>query len=110
MSGKDIKKGLGRFGPYVVHEGDYRSIPRTENIFAVDLKRALELFAQPKKMRGRSAPLKELGIFPDTEEAVQVHSGKYGPYLKVGAKNISLNDEMKIEELTLEAVLPLDPR
>lgn len=106
-SGKDIKKGLGRFGPYVVHEGDYRSIPRTENIFDVDLKRALELFAQPKRMRGRSAPLKELGIFPDTNEPVQVHTGKYGPYIKVGAKNISLAEEMKIEDLTLEAVLPL---
>ena len=106
-SGKDIKKGLGRFGPYVVHEGDYRSIPKTENIFDVDLKRALELFAQPKKMRGRSAPLKELGIFPDTQEPVQVHTGKYGPYIKVGAKNISLADEMKIEDLTLDAVLPL---
>ncbi|MBX3021455.1 MAG: type I DNA topoisomerase [Bdellovibrionales bacterium] len=106
-SGKDVKKGLGRFGPYVVHEGDYRSIPRTENIFAVDIKRALELLAQPKRMRGRSAPLKELGIFPDTQEAVQVHTGKYGPYIKVGAKNISLADEMKIEDLTLDAVLPL---
>ncbi|HMN66918.1 MAG TPA: type I DNA topoisomerase [Bdellovibrionales bacterium] len=106
-SGKDIKKGLGRFGPYVVHEGDYRSIPRTENIFDVDLKRALELFAQPKRMRGRSAPLKELGVFPDTQEQVQVHNGKYGPYIKVGAKNISLPEDMKPEELTLDMVLPL---
>jgi DNA topoisomerase-1 len=106
-SGKDVKKGLGRFGPYVVHEGDYRSIPRTENIFAVDLPRALELFAQPKKMRGRSAPLKDLGIFPDTQEPVHVHTGKYGPYIKVGSKNISLSDDMKIEDLTLDAVLPL---
>jgi DNA topoisomerase-1 len=106
-SGKDIKKGLGRFGPYVVHEGDYRSIPRTENIFAVDLKRALELFAQPKRMRGRSAPLKELGVYAETNEQVQVHTGKYGPYIKVGGKNISLPEDMKIEEVTLEKVLPL---
>lgn len=106
-SKKDIKKGLGRFGPYVVHDGDYRSIPKTENIFEVDLGRALELLAQPKRMRGRAAPLKELGIFPDTQEAVQVHNGKYGPYIKVGAKNISLADEMKIEDLTLDLVLPL---
>lgn len=106
-SGKDIKKGLGRFGPYVVHDGDYRSIPRSENIFAVDLKQALDLLAQPKRMRGRAAPLKELGVFPDTQEQVQVFSGKYGPYIKVGGKNISLGDDAKIEELTLEAVLPL---
>jgi DNA topoisomerase-1 len=91
----------------VVHEGDYRSIPRTENIFAVDLARALELFAQPKRMRGRTAPLKELGVFPDTQEQVQVFTGKYGPYIKVGAKNISLPEDMKIEELTLDSVLEL---
>ena len=106
-TGKDIKKGLGRFGPYVVHDGDYRSIPRTENIFEVDLKRAIELFAQPKKMRGRSAPLKELGIFPDTQEGVQVFNGKYGPYMKVGSKNISLTEDMKVDDVTLEAVIPL---
>lgn len=106
-SGKEIKKGLGRFGPYVVHDGDYRSIPRSENIFDVDLKRALELLAQPKRTRGGSAALKELGVFPDTQETVQLHSGKYGPYIKVGAKNISLTDDMKIEDLTLDTVLPL---
>jgi len=107
QSGKDIKKGLGRFGPYVVHEGDFRSIPRTENIFAVDLTRALELLAQPKRMRGKAAPLRELGIYPDTKDAIQLFSGKYGPYLKVGAKNISLTDDVKLEEITLESVLPL---
>lgn len=106
-SGKDIKKGLGRFGPYVVHEGDYRSIPKTDNIFDVDLKRALELFAQPKRMRGRATPIKELGIYPQTKEAVQVFTGKYGPYIKVGTQNVSLPEDMKIEDLTLDAVLPL---
>lgn len=106
-TGKDIKKGLGRFGPYVVHEGDYRSIPKTDDIFNVDLKRALELFAQPKRARGRAAPIKELGVFPDTKEAVQLFNGKYGPYVKVGDRNISLTEDMKAEEVTLEQLLPL---
>ena len=106
-SGKDIKKGLGRFGPYVVHDGDFRSIPRGEDLFAVELARALELMAQPKKMRGRAAPLKELGLYPSTQDQVQVFSGKYGNYLKVGTKNISLTDDMKVDSLTLEMVIPL---
>lgn len=106
-SGKDVKKGLGRFGPYVVHDGDYRSIPKTENIFDVSLDRALELLAQPKKSRGRAMPLKELGVWPDTEDMVQVFSGKYGPYLKVGSKNVSLGDDIKIDSLTLDEVRPL---
>ena len=106
-SGKDIKKGLGRFGPYVVHDGDFRSIPRGVDIFAVELAQALELMAQPKKMRGRAAPLKELGIYPETQDQVQVFSGKYGNYLKVGTKNISLTDDMKIDSLTLAMAIPL---
>ena len=73
-TGKDVKKGLGRFGPYVVHDGDYRSIPRGENIFEVALPKALELLAQPKGTRGRSAPLKELGVYKETGDQVQVFS------------------------------------
>jgi DNA topoisomerase I len=106
-SGKDIKKGLGRFGPYIVHDGDFRSIPKAENIFAVDLKRALELLAQPKKMRGRSTPLKELGKHPESQEEIQVFTGKYGPYIKVGKTNISLPDDIKPEDLTVEQALKL---
>lgn len=106
-SGKDIKKGLGRFGPYIVHDGDFRSIPKTDNIFAVDLNRALELLAQPKKMRGRSSPLRELGKHPDSQEEIQVFSGKYGPYIKVGKNNISLPDDLKPEDITVDQALKL---
>lgn len=106
-SQKDIKKGLGRFGPYVVCDGDFRSIPKTDNIFDVDLKRALELFAQPKKMRGRSSPIREMGKHPVSQEEIQVFSGKYGPYIKVGKMNISLPDDVKPEDLTVELAIKL---
>lgn len=107
VSGKDIKKGLGRFGPYVVHDGDFRSIPKGENIFDVDLKRALELLAQPKKGRGRAAPLKSLGEHPGTKEQIDLLTGKYGPYIKFGKKNISLPEDAKPETFTLEMALKL---
>jgi DNA topoisomerase-1 len=106
-TGKEIKKGLGRFGPYIVHDGDFRSIPKTDNIFAVDLKRALEMLAQPKKMRGRSTPLRELGKHPESQDEIQVFSGKYGPYIKVGKTNISLPDDIKPEDITVEQALKL---
>jgi DNA topoisomerase I len=107
VSGKVIKKGLGRFGPYVVHEGDFRSIPKGENIFAVDLTRALELLAQPKKGRGRAAPLKTLGEHPGTKEPIELLTGKYGPYIKFGKKNISLPEDAKPETFTYELALKL---
>ncbi|MCB0351258.1 MAG: DNA topoisomerase I, partial [Bdellovibrionales bacterium] len=104
---KEIKVGLGRFGPYVVCDGDYRSVPRTEDLFSVDLKRALELFAQPKKTRGRSVPLKELGPHPVSKAAIQVLNGKYGPYIKCGNVNVSLPEGTTPEKITLKAALEL---
>ncbi len=106
-SGKEIKKGLGRFGPYVVHDGDFRSIPKTDHIFDVDLKRALDLFAQPKKSRGRAAALRELGAHPELGEQIQVFSGKYGPYLKMGKTNVSLPEDMTPEAVTVAQAVEL---
>lgn len=106
-TGKDVKKGLGRFGPYVVHDGDYRSIPKTDNIFDVNLTRAMELLSQPKKGRGRASPLKELGPHPDTNDSIDVLNGKYGPYIKCGKVNVSLPEGQTPETMTKEMAIEL---
>ena len=106
-SGKDIKKGLGRFGPYVVHDGDFRSVPKTEDFFQVGLDLALHLLAQPKRVRGRSQPLKELGQHPESGENINVHNGKYGPYVKCGKTNVSLPEDVSPEEITIELAVQL---
>lgn len=99
---KEVKVGVGRFGPYVVCDGDFRSIPKGENFLAMNLPRALELLSQPKKGRRGSQVLKELGEHPSTKEAIQLVSGPYGPYLKMGKKNQSLPEGMTPELVTLE--------
>jgi DNA topoisomerase-1 len=110
-TGKDIKLGLGRFGPYVVCDGDYRSIPKGENFLETTYERAMELFSQPKKGRGQSTPLKELGEHPKTSEKISVLSGKYGPYIKCGKVNVSLPEDMKPETITIkEALLLLESK
>ncbi len=103
---KEIKAGLGRFGPFVVCDGDYRSIPKTESIFDVTFERAMELFSQPKKGRGRAAPLKELGLHPDGQP-INIMNGPYGPYFKHGKKNYSLPEGLTVEAATLESALQL---
>jgi DNA topoisomerase-1 len=50
-SGKDITAGVGRFGPYIVHDGDFRSL-KTDNVYEIKLDRALEILKEPKKPRG----------------------------------------------------------
>ncbi|MFV8251037.1 type I DNA topoisomerase [Bdellovibrio bacteriovorus] len=106
-TGKEIKAGLGRFGPFVVHDGDYRSIPKGESIFNITFEKAMEMLAQPKKGRGRAAPLKELGAHPDSGDAIQVFNGPYGPYIKCGKINASLPEGATPDTVTLEQAVAL---
>jgi DNA topoisomerase-1 len=71
-------------------------------LFTLTLARAFELLAQPKKVRGGSTPIKELGKHPTTNEEMAVYSGKYGPYIKCGKVNVSLPDDLEPEKVTTE--------
>jgi DNA topoisomerase-1 len=112
-----IKASIGPFGPYIVHEQgkgekDYRSLKASDNIFTIDLDRAMELFAEPKRTRGGKTkttkePLRTLGNHPDDEEAIEVHEGQYGPYIKHGKINVSLPKDTTVEEVTMAQALEL---
>ena len=105
-TGKPISAGLGRFGPYLRHDGAYVSIPRGEDVLEIGLNRAVVLIAEKKG--GRPAgPLKELGAHPGDGKPVTVHAGRYGPYVRHGRTMASLPKGQAPEETTLEAALPL---
>lgn len=105
--GKPIKLGIGRFGPYVVCDGDFRSIPKAQPLFDVDFDFAMNLLSQPKKGRGAAAPLKEFGDHPETGDKIQLLNGKYGPYIKCGKINASVPEDIAVEAVTLEKALEL---
>ncbi len=105
--GKPVKLGIGRFGPYVVCDGDFRSIPKIQPIFDVDFDFAMNLLSQEKKGRGSQAPLKEFGEHPDSGDKIQLLNGKYGPYIKCGKVNASLPEDMTVEAVTKEKALEL---
>lgn len=103
---KEIKAGLGRFGPYIVHEGDFRSIPKGTDLFSIELPTALEMLSQPKKGRGANrTPLKILGKHPVTSEDIQIFNGPYGPYFKVGKINMSLPEGSTVDTVTLNEAI-----
>lgn len=114
-TGGKIQAGLGRFGPYVVHdqgkEGkEFRSLKADDDVLTISLERALELLAEPKKgrsgARGKSkAPLRELGAHPKDGEPVNIYDGPYGPYVKHGKTNASVPEGETVEGLTLEKAL-----
>jgi DNA topoisomerase-1 len=109
-SGKPVKVGIGRYGPYVVHEGDYRSLQPEDDPLTVGLDRALELLAQPKR-RGRgaasAAPLREVGLHPGDGTPVALYAGRYGPYVKHGKTNASLPKGVEPEDVTLDMAMEL---
>jgi DNA topoisomerase-1 len=106
-SGKPILANIGRFGPYVMHDGDFRSLKKEDNVYTVELARALELINQPKKARGAANVLRELGAHPVDKKPVALYEGKYGPYVKHGDINATVPKEVDLEKLTLEEALPL---
>jgi DNA topoisomerase I len=88
-----VVAGLGRFGPYVKHGDDYRSLDSSDDLFSIDLARALELFAAPKRSGRRQGAAKRVIAkieVPDGGAALQVLEGRYGPYITDGETNASV--------------------
>ena len=101
---KEVKKSLGRFGPYIVHDGEFRSVPK-DMFFDMDLPKAIQRLREPK---GRSSNmLKELGTHPKNQKPIQLMKGKFGPYLKNNNKNYSLPKDLSLETVNLSLALKL---
>ena len=110
--GGKVQAGLGRFGPYVVHdkgkgEKDYRSLKGDDDVLAIGLSRALELLAEPKRGRGGRTALKDLGTPEGAKEAIQLFNGPYGLYVKQGKVNASLPEGTTADTITLEQAVEL---
>ncbi|SDZ95445.1 type I DNA topoisomerase [Rubrimonas cliftonensis] len=108
--GEPIEAGIGRFGPYVKHGKTYANLPKDEDVLTIGMNRAVDLIEQ-KRARGpgrgaAAAPLRVLGEHPDGGP-VELHAGRYGPYVKWGKVNATLPKEVEAEAATLEMALPL---
>jgi DNA topoisomerase-1 len=106
-TGQDIEAGIGRFGPYVRHDGDYRSLGKQDDVLTISLGRALELLAKEKGERRKAAVVREIGPHPDDGEPVAIYEGRYGPYVKHGQLNASLPKGAAVDSLTMEEALAL---
>jgi DNA topoisomerase-1 len=103
-SGELIVAGLGRFGPYVKHGTDYRSLAADDDLFTVDLNRALALLAEPKKAGRRQAARRVIRTIAATDggAALEVLEGRYGPYVTDGETNASIPAGTDPAALSLE--------
>jgi DNA topoisomerase-1 len=117
-TGTPITAGLGRYGPFILHDGTYANLPTVEEVFSIGINRAVVLLAEKRAGGGkgrfqRAAPtvLKDLGEHPSEGGKVQVLSGRYGAYVKHGDVNATLPRGKEPAELTMdEAVLLIAER
>ena len=110
-SGKMISAGIGRYGPYVAHDGVFANVENAEEVFSIGLNRAVAVIAEkqakgPGRGRGTPAALKSLGDHPDGGP-VTVRDGRYGPYVNWGSVNATLPKGKAPDSVTLEEALAL---
>ncbi len=111
QTGLPIVANIGRFGPYLLHDGKFKSIPKGDDVYTIALPRALEVLAMERLPRGRGgdaqAEGKTLGKHPEDDKPVQLLNGRYGWYVKHGKINATLPKSADPEAFTLEDALPL---
>ncbi|MDK9694836.1 MAG: type I DNA topoisomerase [Siculibacillus sp.] len=111
-TGKPITAGLGRFGPFVLHDGTYANLPSPDEVFEIGINRAVALIAEKqaggRRGRGTPAALKDLGEHPSLGAgSITVRDGRFGPYVNHGKINATLPKGMSPDTVTLDVAMAL---
>ncbi len=111
-TGKPITASIGRYGPYLQHDGKYGRLQTTMDVFETGMNAAVVKLAEAAAggNRGRGAarePLKVLGAHPRTELELKVMEGRFGAYVTDGTTNATLPKTVTPEALTLEEAAQL---
>ncbi len=108
--GEEVRAGVGRYGPYVVHNRKFVSLKAPDDVLEVDLPRALTLIKEAPDRRGGSSSrtvLKELGAHPEDGDPVRVLDGRYGPYVNHQKTNATLPKDADPQSITFEQAMQM---
>ncbi|OYY69975.1 type I DNA topoisomerase [Sphingomonas sp. 28-63-12] len=111
-SGEPITASIGRYGPYLAHNGKYGRLTSTAEVFETGMNAAVVKLAEAaagggRPQRGSQAPLKVLGAHPRTDLEIKLMEGRYGPYVTDGTTNATLPKTIDKDQLTLEEAAQL---
>ncbi len=110
-TGKPIEAAIGRYGPYLRHDGKYAKLAGTRDVFETGMNAAVSLLAEAANRKGgarqKAEPIKELGKHPTSEGEMKVMPGRYGPYVTDGTTNATIPKDIKPEDLTEEQAIGL---
>ena len=104
FEGTDVVIGAGRFGPYVLHNKKYVSLPKDENPMTITLDAAINLI-QKKRLQEAQRHLKTF----EEDANMEVMNGRYGPYIAYNGKNYRMPKALheKASELTYEQCMDI---
>ncbi len=100
-NGKEVIVNIGRFGPYVLYDGIFASIPKEEDPYSITLERSIELI-QNKQNAAQSKIIQSF-----ENEGIQILNGRYGPYIAYNKKNYKIPKEKDPKALTLNEVIEI---
>ncbi|TCM22372.1 DNA topoisomerase-1 [Novosphingobium sp. PhB165] len=111
-TGNEITASIGRYGPYLAHNGKYARLRNTAEVFETGMNAAVSLLADAANRGGagsrtKAEPIKVLGAHPTTAGEIKVMAGRYGPYVTDGTTNATLPRDQKPEDLTAEQAIAL---
>ena len=111
-TGKPITASIGRYGPYLAHDGKYAKLGGTREVFETGMNAAVTLLAEAANRggaggRAKAEPIKTLGTHPTNGGEIKVMPGRYGPYVTDGTTNATLPKDVKPEDVTEEQAIAL---
>src|SRR5690554_1726552 len=110
-SGEPITASIGRYGPYLAHNGKYAKLSSTRDVFETGMNAAVTLLAEAANRAGagraKAEPIKTFGAHPTSGGEMKVMPGRYGPYVTDGTTNATIPKDVKPEDLSEEQAIAL---
>ena len=97
---KDVTVNIGRFGPYIAHDGKFYSLGKEFDPYTILLEEAAPIVAEKRTAKEQ----RTIKVFE--KEKIQLLRGPYGPYIKQGLRNYKLSKDQqeRVADLTIEEV------
>lgn len=102
FEGKEVKASIGRFGPYLLHDSKFISIPKPEDAYSVDEARAIELIEAKRVVEANRL----VKAFAEDED-LKILNGRWGPYIAHGKGNYKIPKGQTADALTFEEVMQI---
>ncbi len=108
-SQKEILAGLGRYGPYLLHDGKYTKLASTADVLDIGMNAAVTRIAEGNARGGRPAKAagKELGVHPQSGTTIKMLDGRFGPYVSDGTTHATLPKSADKDAITLDEAIAL---